>query len=52
MALFAFTYNWFLAIDFSNIEERVIPYDNILLGYKRTLPGKSLAFFRIPKKTI
>lgn len=52
VALFAWTYNWFLAIDFSNIQERVLIYDNVLLGYKKNLPDKKMPFFQIPKKAI
>jgi len=51
MILFGVTYNWFLSIDFSNLEERVIIYDNTLLGYKRNLEEK-MPFYKIPKKWI
>jgi hypothetical protein len=64
VALFALTYIWFLSIDFTNIQERVLIYDNTLIGYKNTLPDplllgypkktskNDLSFFTIPKKAI
>jgi len=64
VALFAWTYTWFLSIDFTNIQERVLIYDNTLLGYKQKLSdptllgyvkktsAKDLSFFKIPKKAI
>lgn len=52
VALFAFTYNWFLSIDFTNLEERVIIYDNTLLGYKPKMKDKKMSFFKAPKRGI
>lgn len=52
MVLFGVTYNWFLSIDFSNLEERVIIYDNTLLWYKPKMPDKEMPFYKIPKKGI
>ncbi|MFA6080181.1 MAG: PKD domain-containing protein [Candidatus Gracilibacteria bacterium] len=52
IALFAISYNWFLNIDFSNLEERVIIYDNTLFGYKSKMKDKDLTFFKAPKKGI
>jgi hypothetical protein len=57
MLLFAITFAWFQSIDFTNLNERVLIYDNTLLGYKRSLPDKynqdkQLRFYQIPKKAI
>lgn len=53
IALFAWTYNRFLAIDFTNIAQRVILYDNVLLWYKNKLrKGDDWTFFRVPNKII
>lgn len=53
IALFALTYNWFLGIDFTNLSERVLLYDNNLLWYKsRFFADEEKEFFRVPKKVI
>ena len=52
MLLYALTYAWFQSIDFTNLNERVILYDNTLLGYKRSMPDKKMPFFQIPRKAI
>jgi hypothetical protein len=52
MLLYAMTFAWFQSIDFTNLNERVLIYDNTLLGFKRSLPDKKLSFFKIPKKAI
>jgi hypothetical protein len=52
MLLYALTYAWFQSIDFTNLNERVILYDNTLLGYKPSMPDKKMPFFQIPRKAI
>lgn len=53
IAFFAVTYSWFQNIDFSNIQERVLLYDNNLLGYKeKYFSEKALTFFQVPKLAI
>lgn len=52
IALFAWTYTYFLSLDFTNMDERVVLYDNELLGYKKQLKDKQMPFFKIPQKAI